>query len=128
MFWLLLLVSCCCIILFFFLITRRPPGSTRTYTLVPYTTLFRSHVRRYHARRAHRRAAWPRRCQRRGHPAAAHLQHVADLGHHHAVMHLLGRAVRRRHHLYPIQHSRGAVVGRPPLRRLSPRAVGARTP
>src|SRR3546814_5066469 len=23
--------------------TRRPPGSTRTYTLFPYTTLFRSH-------------------------------------------------------------------------------------
>src|SRR3546814_19105746 len=28
--------------LFFFLIIRRPPRSTRTYTLFPYTTLFRS--------------------------------------------------------------------------------------
>src|SRR3546814_3316228 len=27
---------------FVFLIIRRPPGSTRTYTLFPYTTLFRS--------------------------------------------------------------------------------------
>src|SRR3546814_951211 len=27
---------------FFFLIIRRPPGSTRTDTLFPYTTLFRS--------------------------------------------------------------------------------------
>src|SRR3546814_13125725 len=27
---------------FFFLIIRRPPSSTRTYTLFPYTTLFRS--------------------------------------------------------------------------------------
>src|SRR3546814_19804948 len=27
---------------FFFLIRRRPPGSTRTDTLFPYTTLFRS--------------------------------------------------------------------------------------
>src|SRR3546814_14385894 len=27
----------------FFLMTWRPPSSTRTYTLVPYTTLFRSH-------------------------------------------------------------------------------------
>src|SRR3546814_16076040 len=27
---------------FFFLIIRRPPRSTRTYTLFPYTTLFRS--------------------------------------------------------------------------------------
>src|SRR3546814_15539396 len=30
------------IILFFFLIIRRPPRSTRTDTLFPYTTLFRS--------------------------------------------------------------------------------------
>src|SRR3546814_18306423 len=30
------------LILFFFLIIRRPPGSTRTATLFPYTTLFRS--------------------------------------------------------------------------------------
>src|SRR3546814_20352645 len=30
---------CCC---FFFLIIRRPPRSTRTDTLFPYTTLFRS--------------------------------------------------------------------------------------
>src|SRR3546814_4050843 len=31
---------------FFFLSIRRPPRSTRTDTLFPYTTLFRSHVRR----------------------------------------------------------------------------------
>src|SRR3546814_1993175 len=30
-------------IFFFFLRIRRPPRSTRTYTLFPYTTLFRSH-------------------------------------------------------------------------------------
>src|SRR3546814_7093438 len=29
---------------FFFLMIRRPPRSTRTDTLFPYTTLFRSHV------------------------------------------------------------------------------------
>src|SRR3546814_898637 len=29
---------------FFFLMIRRPPRSTRTDTLVPYTTLFRSHL------------------------------------------------------------------------------------
>src|SRR3546814_11815592 len=28
---------------FFFLMIRRPPRSTRTDTLLPYTTLFRSH-------------------------------------------------------------------------------------
>src|SRR3546814_7706016 len=32
--------------MFFFLIIRRPPGSTRTDTLFPYTTLFRSGARR----------------------------------------------------------------------------------
>src|SRR3546814_13145573 len=31
------------IIYFFFLMIRRPPRSTRTDTLFPYTTLFRSH-------------------------------------------------------------------------------------
>src|SRR3546814_14692202 len=30
--------------LFFFLMIRRPPRSTRTDTLFPYTTLFRSHA------------------------------------------------------------------------------------
>src|SRR3546814_19880954 len=35
-------VVCHCILFFFFLIIRRPPRSTRTDTLFPYTTLFRS--------------------------------------------------------------------------------------
>src|SRR3546814_12091292 len=34
------------VILFFFLMIRRPPRSTRTDTLFPYTTLFRSSSRR----------------------------------------------------------------------------------
>src|SRR3546814_12715622 len=33
------------VLLFFFLMIRRPPRSTRTDTLFPYTTLFRSHDR-----------------------------------------------------------------------------------
>src|SRR3546814_11419778 len=33
------------IVVFFFLMIRRPPRSTRTDTLFPYTTLFRSRVR-----------------------------------------------------------------------------------
>src|SRR3546814_9263020 len=39
---------------FFFLMIRRPPISTRTDTLVPYTTLFRSaaHIRRMQQRAA----------------------------------------------------------------------------
>src|SRR3546814_19527444 len=43
--------------LFFFLMIRRPPRSTRTDTLFPYTTLFRSQDGAAHgARRAHRPA------------------------------------------------------------------------
>src|SRR3546814_19698186 len=34
-----------CALSFFFLMIRRPPRSTRTDTLFPYTTLFRSHRR-----------------------------------------------------------------------------------
>src|SRR3546814_20124534 len=37
-------VLCCVILLFFFLMIRRPPRSTRTDTLFPYTTLFRSNA------------------------------------------------------------------------------------
>src|SRR3546814_16352770 len=33
-------------LIFFFVMIRRPPRSTRTDTLFPYTTLFRSHDRR----------------------------------------------------------------------------------
>src|SRR3546814_61454 len=36
-----------CFSVFFFLMIRRPPRSTRTYTLFPYTTLFRSPGIRY---------------------------------------------------------------------------------
>src|SRR3546814_13165152 len=38
----LLATWCCRIVFFFFLRIRRPPRSTRTDTLFPYTTLFRS--------------------------------------------------------------------------------------
>src|SRR3546814_19904821 len=34
------------LVVFFFLMIRRPPRSTRTDTLFPYTTLFRSHAGR----------------------------------------------------------------------------------
>src|SRR3546814_13749237 len=35
-------VNSCLVFFFFFLMIRRPPRSTRTDTLFPYTTLFRS--------------------------------------------------------------------------------------
>src|SRR3546814_8721251 len=61
MFAALLAMVCSCSLVWyfvfcFFLMIRRPPRSTRTDTLFPYTTLFRSAV------------------------AAAHLQHVAEPG------------------------------------------------
>src|SRR3546814_15539405 len=45
-----------CFCVFFFLMIRRPPRSTRTDTLFPYTTLFRSQQERY--RRALARLAF----------------------------------------------------------------------
>src|SRR3546814_13256321 len=38
-------VLCYVSVVFFFLMIRRPPRSTRTDTLFPYTTLFRSRAR-----------------------------------------------------------------------------------
>src|SRR3546814_16468965 len=46
------------ILIFLFLMIRRPPRSTRTDTLLPYTTLFRS------CGRARERTARPRRVNR----------------------------------------------------------------
>src|SRR3546814_11287183 len=67
-------VKCCNrlsdVVMFFFLMIRRPPRSTRTDTLFPYTTLFRSAAHRLPASRrssdnraadpAHGRVAGPR--------------------------------------------------------------------
>src|SRR3546814_18342735 len=49
----------------FFLMIRRPPRSTRTDTLFPYTTLFRSLARAP----PHGDALARRRCRRAGHAA-----------------------------------------------------------
>src|SRR3546814_17444508 len=65
-----LFYSCCCFIVFFLMI-RRPPRSTRTDTLFPYTTLFRSSAQRRAAKgwagndsRPVRCRRAPRRCRR----------------------------------------------------------------
>src|SRR3546814_11675355 len=65
----------CVYLVFFFLMIRRPPRSTRTDTLFPYTTLFRSAQRadlgdQDALRRRGRRDARVRR-GRRGHRAVA---------------------------------------------------------
>src|SRR3546814_17157568 len=41
-----------CVLFVFFLLIRRPPRSTRTDTLFPYTTLFRSHRASHMLRRS----------------------------------------------------------------------------
>src|SRR3546814_11054323 len=73
--------------IFFFLMIRRPPRSTRTDTLFPYTTLFRSaagraggegEARSPGAERGERLAAAQRRGQSVGH-AAAPLQPVISI-------------------------------------------------
>src|SRR3546814_2889082 len=46
---------------------RRPPRSTRTDTLFPYTTLFRSHEERAHPRRGRRGEAVAHRPSMGGH-------------------------------------------------------------
>src|SRR3546814_11796704 len=44
LFYILNICSVCFLLFFFFLMLRRPPRYTRTDTLLPYTTLFRSDV------------------------------------------------------------------------------------
>src|SRR3546814_17171659 len=57
-------VVCVCLVVFFFLMIRRPPRSTRTDTLFPYTTLFRSigNVDIIHFRRRSRRMGKEPQC------------------------------------------------------------------
>src|SRR3546814_12861587 len=93
---------------FFFLMIRRPPRSTRTDTLFPYTTLFRSAAREAatrgpgrHAGRAatphgmllfpppkwlaspferHRRVASPCSCDLRARPSPTSARQIAEIG------------------------------------------------
>src|SRR3546814_11680999 len=53
----LIVISHCSIVVFFFLMIRRPPISTRTDTLFPYTTLFRSFGIQLLSERRHDRGA-----------------------------------------------------------------------
>src|SRR3546814_20913815 len=62
------MLECFVIISFFYLMIRRPPRSTRTDTLFPYTTLFRSGLRRgsaHHQQQRPPRGAFSARRQRR---------------------------------------------------------------
>src|SRR3546814_2543845 len=54
---------------------RRPPRSTRTDTLFPYTTLFRSHEREHRRHRLQRRRSVLLLAAGTGHHRADHLDH-----------------------------------------------------
>src|SRR3546814_13476821 len=75
----------CCVrfLFFFFLMIRRPPRSTRTDTLFPYTTLFRSAGSAGHPRprRQSRRRRTPVRRQPLGRtpPPARSEEHTSEL-------------------------------------------------
>src|SRR3546814_3290363 len=76
---------------FCFFMKRRPPRSTRTDTLVPYTTLFRSQPTEHLIGRAERlleegRVAPPVD----GRPVAQHAGEVGRLDQHHAAVALAG--------------------------------------
>src|SRR4030095_15563918 len=73
---------------------------------------------RHHARHHHRRAPGPGGRQRGGDPAAADHADAADVGDHPAHLDLLGRALRRSHHVHPLQHPGRALVGGDHVRRL----------
>src|SRR3546814_7921738 len=78
------MVSCISMVLIFFLMIRRPPRSTRTDTLFPYTTLFRSLVPRDSGQRpADQRVGLPLpvdvRCQHRADAVARTEQSLEPL-------------------------------------------------
>ena len=79
---------------------------------------------RARARHLRRRAAGTGRAERSGDPAAAHVHDGSDDRDRDAVVHLLGRAVRRGDHVDPVQHSGRGVVGGDHLRRLSDGPAG----
>src|SRR3546814_8077422 len=77
---------------FFFLMLRRPPRSTRTDTLFPYTTLFRSRLCRARPRAAHHdhRPLFHASARGRAAPAhrpARHLRAADEVEHHHRCAH-----------------------------------------
>src|SRR3546814_3471677 len=64
----------------FFVMIRRPPRSTRTDTLFPYTTLFRSHRRREQAARPAGNGRTRRATTERGRRASARSEeHTSEL-------------------------------------------------
>src|SRR3546814_11600357 len=64
----------------FFLMISRPPRSTRTDTLIPYTTLFRSLLKPHEHMDCHRREALPARLHYGHNPRVAAIICIAEPG------------------------------------------------
>src|SRR3546814_17025288 len=90
--------TCSCVVSFFLLMIRRPPRSTRTDTLFPYTTLFRSFQRLFRicgadrppplqAHRARQLGCFDREAQTREVPALGSVGFAAE-----QHQHEIGRA------------------------------------
>src|SRR3546814_4689756 len=87
--WCVVYYLCSSCVFFFFLLIRRPPRSTRTDTLFPYTTLFRSQVRPLSSGACRIQCrAWPR-------PWRARAAHRRDAGLCRQCPHELGALERR---------------------------------
>src|SRR3546814_14088802 len=72
--------SCYVFFLVFFLMIRRPPRSTRTDTLFPYTTLFRSPSwRQYRPELCHRQRHRRPLCRRAGGGSVRSEEHTSEL-------------------------------------------------
>src|SRR3546814_7537406 len=98
----------CC---FFFLMIRRPPRSTRTDTLFPYTTLFRS--ARDECRAAGPQRAFDRLCDRFRHAAVAGLRRRRILLRSHPARAMVARARDRLRlrTVVPVEEHQGRDVG-----------------
>src|SRR3546814_1144498 len=98
----------CC---FFFLMIRRPPRSTRTDTLFPYTTLFRS--ARDECRAAGPQRAFDRLCDRFRHAAVAGLRRRRILLRSHPARAMVARARDRLRlrTVVPVEEHPGRDVG-----------------
>src|SRR3546814_9157103 len=92
---------------FFFLMIRRPPRSTRTDTLFPYTTLFRSHhrfaIRRYDYGRWFQQ--YLPRSRRKRHTGGRSEEHTSELQSLMRISYAVFCLKKKKHHLAHITHT-----------------------
>src|SRR3546814_15028047 len=97
-----LCILCVYYVYFFFLMIRRPPRSTRTDTLFPYTTLFRS--RRGESRNCDKRGGYARRERSRSEEHTSELQSLMRISY--AVFCLKKKKDNKHHKSIVMQHKK----------------------